>query len=59
MQAAIPLRGRMIHKLNGDLDSQLYDRDGQVSIRLFAVNITLPQGHGDLGSASIQSTGDY
>lgn len=35
MQAAIPVRGRMIHKLNGDLDSQLYDRDGQVSVCLF------------------------
>jgi kynurenine 3-monooxygenase len=31
MQAAIPMRGRMIHSLKGDLDSQLYDRDGQVS----------------------------
>lgn len=29
MQAVIPMRGRMIHLSNGDLDSQLYDRDGQ------------------------------
>ncbi|KAF9069902.1 hypothetical protein BDP27DRAFT_1402367 [Rhodocollybia butyracea] len=29
MQAAIPMKGRMIHHLNGRLDSQLYDRDGQ------------------------------
>lgn len=28
MQAAVPMRGRMIHKSNGDLDSQLYDKDG-------------------------------
>jgi kynurenine 3-monooxygenase len=32
MQAAVPMRGRMIHKLNGNLESQLYDRDGQVCI---------------------------
>ena len=24
------MHGRMIHKLSGELDSQLYDRDGQV-----------------------------
>ncbi|KAF8969990.1 hypothetical protein BDZ97DRAFT_1653142 [Flammula alnicola] len=29
LQSAIPMRGRMIHKLSGELDSQLYDRDGQ------------------------------
>ncbi|KAF9532263.1 FAD/NAD-binding domain-containing protein [Crepidotus variabilis] len=29
LQDAIPMHGRMIHKLSGDLDSQLYDRDGQ------------------------------
>ncbi|KAF8078035.1 hypothetical protein FPV67DRAFT_1463893 [Lyophyllum atratum] len=29
MQTVIPMRGRMIHSLKGDLDSQLYDRDGQ------------------------------
>ncbi|KDR81522.1 hypothetical protein GALMADRAFT_239524 [Galerina marginata CBS 339.88] len=29
LQHAIPMRGRMIHKLSGELDSQLYDRDGQ------------------------------
>lgn len=30
MQDAIPMRGRMIHSQSGLLDSQLYDRDGQV-----------------------------
>lgn len=30
LESAIPMRGRMIHKLSGELDSQLYDRDGQV-----------------------------
>ena len=30
LQDAIPMHGRMIHKLSGELDSQLYDRDGQV-----------------------------
>ena len=30
LQDAIPMRGRMIHKLSGELDSQPYDRDGQV-----------------------------
>ena len=31
LQSAIPMRGRMIHKQSGELDSQLYDRDGQVT----------------------------
>lgn len=31
LRDAIPMRGRMIHKLSGELDSQHYDRDGQVS----------------------------
>ena len=31
LQSAIPMRGRMIHKQSGKLDSQLYDRDGQVT----------------------------
>ncbi|KAG6854622.1 hypothetical protein C0991_004224 [Blastosporella zonata] len=31
MQSVIPMRGRMIHSSKGDLDSQLYDRDGQAS----------------------------
>lgn len=35
MQAAVPMRGRMIHKSNGDLDSQLYDKDGHVRICFF------------------------
>ena len=26
----IPMHGRMIHDLNGDLESQPYDRNGQV-----------------------------
>lgn len=32
LQTVIPMRGRMIHDSKGNLDSQLYDRDGQVSI---------------------------
>lgn len=49
MQEAIPMRGRMIHRSNGELDSQLYDRDGQVCVlrapqRLFwPVVFTTPQ----------------
>ncbi|TFK42673.1 FAD/NAD(P)-binding domain-containing protein [Crucibulum laeve] len=31
LHSAIPMRGRMIHKQTGELDSQLYDRDGQAS----------------------------
>lgn len=34
LESAIPMRGRMIHKLSGELDSQLYDRDGQVRVVL-------------------------
>lgn len=30
LQDAIPMRGRMIHTLSGRLDSQPYDKDGQV-----------------------------
>ncbi|KAG6850582.1 hypothetical protein H0H93_011250 [Arthromyces matolae] len=29
MNTVIPMRGRMIHSPKGDLDSQLYDKDGQ------------------------------
>ncbi|KAE9399294.1 FAD/NAD-P-binding domain-containing protein [Gymnopus androsaceus JB14] len=29
MQTVIPMRGRMIHHIDGKLNSQLYDRDGQ------------------------------
>ncbi|KAK0228450.1 FAD/NAD-binding domain-containing protein [Armillaria fumosa] len=29
LEAVVPMRGRMIHHLDGKLDSQLYDRDGQ------------------------------
>ncbi|KII88613.1 hypothetical protein PLICRDRAFT_54441 [Plicaturopsis crispa FD-325 SS-3] len=29
LQTVIPMRGRMIHDTKGNLDSQLYDRDGQ------------------------------
>lgn len=36
LQTVIPMRGRMIHHLNGQLDSQLYDRDGAVSILAFS-----------------------
>lgn len=32
LKDAIPMRGRMIHTLSGKLDSQKYDRDGQVRI---------------------------
>lgn len=44
MQAAVPMRGRMIHKSNGDLDSQLYDKDGHVRICFFffAVHLSRP-----------------
>jgi len=31
LEEAIPMRGRMIHTQSGELDSQLYDKDGQVS----------------------------
>ena len=31
LNAIIPMRGRMIHDLHGNLDSQPYDRNGQVS----------------------------
>lgn len=34
LQDAIPMRGRMIHKISGDLDSQIYDKSGQVSVDL-------------------------
>lgn len=30
LQTVIPMKGRMIHTMQGSLDSQLYDRDGQV-----------------------------
>ena len=30
LDSVIPMRGRMIHTSDGNLDSQLYDRDGQV-----------------------------
>jgi hypothetical protein len=39
LQTAIPMYGRMIHKQTGELDSQLYDRDGQVSIGFRAVHL--------------------
>ncbi|KAF8894548.1 FAD/NAD(P)-binding domain-containing protein [Infundibulicybe gibba] len=29
LRTVIPMRGRMVHNLNGNTDSQLYDRDGQ------------------------------
>ena len=34
LQEAMPMRGRMIHKISGELDSQIYDRDGQVRLNL-------------------------
>ena len=48
---AIPMRGRMIHTLDGRLDSQTYDRHGQVS-RLIATRGADPQ----LSSVSILLT---
>jgi kynurenine 3-monooxygenase len=44
MQAAIPMRGRMIHKSDGDLDGQLYDRDGQVRIKFSSVSFLITSG---------------
>jgi len=41
LQTAIPMYGRMIHKQTGELDSQLYDRDGQVSTGFYAVHLFL------------------
>jgi len=41
LKDAIPMSGRMIHTPSGELDSQKYDRDGQVGIAVFAfVRIT-------------------
>lgn len=37
LQAAIQMRGRMIHDVNGKQQSQLYDKDGQVRHRLCAM----------------------
>ena len=34
LDSVIPMHGRMIHDSNGNLDSQLYDRDGQVGTQL-------------------------
>lgn len=31
LETVIPMHGRMIHDVNGNLDSQAYDREGQVS----------------------------
>ena len=31
LHSVIPMKGRMIHDVQGHLDSQLYDRNGQVS----------------------------
>jgi len=36
LQDAIPMRGRMIHNISGKLDSQIYDRDGQVGVNLLS-----------------------
>ena len=32
LHSVIPMKGRMIHDVQGHLDSQLYDRNGQVSL---------------------------
>lgn len=34
LDSVIPMHGRMIHDSNGNLDSQPYDRDGQVGTQL-------------------------
>jgi hypothetical protein len=34
------MRGRMIHKLSGELDSQIYDINGQVSVH-FSLNFQI------------------
>jgi kynurenine 3-monooxygenase len=39
LQSSIPMHGRMIHKLSGELDSQLYDRDGQVRKHLYTTSV--------------------
>lgn len=31
LQTVIPMKGRMIHHINGKQESQLYDKDGQVA----------------------------
>jgi kynurenine 3-monooxygenase len=40
LKDAIPMRGRMIHKLSGELDSQIYDINGQVSVH-FSLNFQI------------------
>lgn len=35
------MRGRMLHLANGELNSQLYDKDGQVS-SIFPFSLTAP-----------------
>ena len=55
MQAIIPMRGRMIHTPTGELDSQLYDKDGQVGASSLGKSFGYLRTH----SASIPSTGDY
>jgi len=39
LETAIPMRGRMIHDRHGNLQSQLYDKDGQVCL---SVHILTP-----------------
>ena len=41
LQLAVPMSGRMIHRQTGELDSQLYDRDGQV-LSFVLSNLTDP-----------------
>jgi kynurenine 3-monooxygenase len=36
LRAAIPMRGRMIHDMQGNQNSQTYDRNGQVMLRDWA-----------------------
>lgn len=40
LRSVIPMRGRMIHGLHGELQSQPYDRDGQVTVLSTAYSLT-------------------
>jgi hypothetical protein len=43
LQTVIPMRGRMIHDRDGNLQSQLYDRDGQVCLSQSHGSCILPR----------------
>lgn len=42
LETVIPMRGRMIHDLHGNLHSQLYDKDGQVRFDFTHPEIKIP-----------------